>query len=702
MADNLPVTSGSATYTAATDKVTYSGDANVDVQLVKSVAVTGAEGSKTVVDIYGSAGTASAAVLTIQGIASGTVVPISDGGGNISIDDGGGNISIDDGGNSITVDGTVAATQSGTWTVQPGNTANTTAWFVAGGKTNNNAAPGATNVGALPAVATAAAPSSTEGNQVALSTDLAGALRVGTHAVTQSGTWNVGTVTSVTNVVHVDDNSSTISIDDGAGSITVDGTVAISGTVSVNSHAVTNAGTFSVQESGAALTSLQLIDDTVVTEDTAHSSGDKGIMALAVRRDANTSLSDTTGDYTPLQVDATGSLKVAIISGAGSGGTSIADDAAFTVGTTSLTPVGGTYKSTLDSVDDGDAGAFAMTIKRALYTALLTPNGDSAMDDTNDAVKVAIVADSVGSSVDTEDGSVAAGASNVAQVIAQGYVYDGTNWVRRVTPHIIDDAAFTPATSGVMMAGFEFDDTGTDSVDEGDAGAARMSANRNVYMQIRDAAGNERGVNVNASNQLAVAGPVTNAGTFVTQENGAALTALQLIDDPVIADDAAFTPATSKVMMAGFEADESSTDSVDEGDAGAARMTLDRKQIVTVQPHTTGGLSTFMASGSDGSSILVATAQAIKASAGQMYGYYLYNPEAAVTFVHFYNTASASVTVGTTNPLFTIPVPAGAAANLMFPCGVTFSNAGWSCAATTTAGGNTAPSTGVSAVIWYL
>lgn len=38
-------------------------------------------------------------------------------------------VNIQDGGNTITVDGTVAATQSGTWTVQPGNTANTTAWL---------------------------------------------------------------------------------------------------------------------------------------------------------------------------------------------------------------------------------------------------------------------------------------------------------------------------------------------------------------------------------------------------------------------------------------------------------------------------------------------------------------------------------------------------------------------------------------------
>lgn len=112
----------------------------------------------------------------------------------------------------------------------------------------------------------------------------------------------VTTVSSITNVVHIDDNASTISIDDGAGSITVDGTVTaavasiaagdnnignvdivtvpsdpfgvnadaasatgsisaklkfiagtgipITGTVTVGAHAVTNAGTFAVQAAG--------------------------------------------------------------------------------------------------------------------------------------------------------------------------------------------------------------------------------------------------------------------------------------------------------------------------------------------------------------------------------------------------------------------------------------------------------------------
>lgn len=84
---------------------------------------------------------------------------------------------IEDGGNSITVDGTVAATQSGTWDIGTVGTI--------------------TNVVHI------------DDNSSSITVD-------GTVAATQSGTWDIGTLGTITNVVHIDDNS---------GSITVDGTV---------------------------------------------------------------------------------------------------------------------------------------------------------------------------------------------------------------------------------------------------------------------------------------------------------------------------------------------------------------------------------------------------------------------------------------------------------------------------------------------
>lgn len=77
----------------------------------------------------------------------------------------------------------------------------------------------------------------------------------------------------------------------------------------------------------------------------------------------------------PAALDGSGNLKVAIMSGAGSGGTAMDDDAAFTPGTTAVTPAAGIYRSTLDAVDDGDAGAFAMTANRAMHVNLRAADG---------------------------------------------------------------------------------------------------------------------------------------------------------------------------------------------------------------------------------------------------------------------------------------------------------------------------------------
>jgi hypothetical protein len=90
----------------------------------------------------------------------------------------------------------------------------------------------------------------------------------GTVAATQSGTWNVGTVTTVstiTNVVHVDDNASTISVDDGGATLTVDGTVTVQD----------GGGAISVDDNGSSLTVDGSVTATAVG-DVAHDSADSG------------------------------------------------------------------------------------------------------------------------------------------------------------------------------------------------------------------------------------------------------------------------------------------------------------------------------------------------------------------------------------------------------------------------------------------
>lgn len=131
---------------------------------------------------------------------------------------------------------------------------------------------------------------------------------------------------------------------------------------------------------------------------------------------------------------------------------------------------------------------------------------------------------------------------------------------------------------------------------------------------------------------------------------------------------------------------------------GSATRGLD----VSPLPHTSGGLSTFNASGADGAdnAVLTSTAVAVKASAGQLYGWYIYNPNDEATYINLYDIAQGSVTVGTSNTKLQLTIPAGAAANVAFEHGIAFGTA-ITVSATETAGSNTAPDTGVDVQLFY-
>lgn len=149
--------------------------------------------------------------------------------------------------------------------------------------------------------------------------------------------------------------------------------------------------------------------------------------------------------------------------------------------------------------------------------------------------------------------------------------------------------------------------------------------------------------------------------------SGSALAALQLIDDPVVPDDAAFTVGTSKVQVAGFLADEASTDLVDEGDVGAARITLDRKQVVAQYAHVSGGWTPYKLI-----SAASTNATSVKASAGQVGVILVTNTNASPRYLKFYNKASAP-SVGTDTPVLTLAIPGNSAgAGISLPAGAGF------------------------------
>lgn len=115
---------------------------------------------------------------------------------------------------------------------------------------------------------------------------------------------------------------------------------------------------------------------------------------------------------------------------------------------------------------------------------------------------------------------------------------------------------------------------------------------------------------------------------------------------------------------------------------------------VTQTPTTTGGLTIHK------TDALVATAVAVKASAGNIYGYHIFNPNTADVYVHVYNIAQGSTTVGTSARTISMLVPGGGVLDAVFPMPLGFSTA-ITVAATTTLTGSSAPSTGLVTNIYY-
>lgn len=98
-------------------------------------------------------------------------------------------------------------------------------------------------------------------------------------------------------------------------------------------------------QGSAIQTAVELIDDTVKTlgTDTYTEATTKGVVIGAVRRDADTTLANTTNEVAPLQVDANGYLKVEIFDGGGS----------HTIDATELTAI----QTAVQVMDDWDNGA---------------------------------------------------------------------------------------------------------------------------------------------------------------------------------------------------------------------------------------------------------------------------------------------------------------------------------------------------------
>lgn len=224
-----------------------------------------------------------------------------------------------------------------------------------------------------------------------------------------------------------------------------------------------------------------------------------------------------------------------------------------------------------------------------------------------------------------------------------------------------DDSAYTVGTDSVSAVGYLADETGTDSIDEGDVGIPRMTLNRKQ---------------INASDYVENAAAA--AGDYQTAT-------MNIVDDPTALG--TYTIGTRASSLADLNGRSNVTLGTYLGESDTPQSRLGASATVT-------GTTYFFDSDGDN------TAQALKASPGNLYRLVVYNPNAAIAFIQLFDAATGSVTVGTTFPKQSFPVPMEGSAAIDMDVPLTFATA-ITYACTTTATGSGDPAVGLTVNAQY-
>lgn len=250
---------------------------NTGAVVVSSSALPTGAATSAKQPALGTAGSASADVITVQGVASMTALKVD--GSAVTQP-----VSL----TSTTITGTVAATQSGTWTntVTQATASNLNATVVGTGTFATQATLaaettkviGTVNQGTSPWV-TSNATTSVVGNGAAATAQRVTLANDSTGIIA-----TVGAVTAITNALPAGTNAI--------------GKLAPNSGVDIGDVDITSV------TPGTTATSLGK------AEDSPHTTGDVGVMPLAVRNDNGAVLAGSDGDYLPLTTDSTGALRV--------------------------------------------------------------------------------------------------------------------------------------------------------------------------------------------------------------------------------------------------------------------------------------------------------------------------------------------------------------------------------------------------------
>jgi len=451
-------------------------------------------------------------------------------------------------------------------------------------------------------------PPNSSGEKVRVFRNLVGADNVDSEAVTVTDkAGNVMKDIGANGRIFVDASEVAVPVTDNGGSLTVDGTV------------TANAGTgpWPVTDNGGSLTV------------------DGSVTAIA---QPGVDIGDVTIN------NAAGASAVNIQDG----GNSITVDGTFFQATQ---PVSGTITASEAKAEDSvaasaDSGIPILAVRNDAAASKTSADGDYSMLATDAAGRVGI-ADLGGSiSVDDNAGSLTVDAPVATPVFVR--LSDGAAAITAlpVTDNggsLTVDGTVAATQSGTWTVGLTNDSTKLED-------AAAASGDRGMYML---------GVR-NDTNTV-----TTSADGDYSQLSTDSAGRLKVTLRSAFAEDTASVDGDIGDFMLGVRNDTSAVKTSADGDYSQISTDSAGRLKVVSEPSGTNGYTI-----SKLISAATTNATSVKASAGQLYGYFIYNDANATRYVKLHNTAGAP-TAGT-GVVMTIGIPAGSAANVEFINGIAF------------------------------
>lgn len=389
-------------------------------------------------------------------------------------------------------------------------------------------------------------------------------------------------------------------------------------------------------------------------------------------------------------------------------GAAVDDSSTLTSGTTEGSPIMAVATPTDGSVDANDFGMLAMSLDRRLLVDAQIAGQDANLTvdlgSTDNAVLDAIAASLVDIETNTNSGAVVGGgveatalrvtiandSTGVVSIDDNGgsITVDGATLTAIQTAvEIIDNAisgsemqvdvvAALPTGSNTIgnigtIATSVTPGTGATNLGKAED-AAHTTADVGVMgLAVRtDTPANRSGTDGDYEPLQVSAGRLWTSSSITAVVPGTGATNLGKAEDAVHASgDTGVMTLTRRIDTAASSAGTS-------GDYATFNTDANGKLWVNAQQHagSTGGASIFRSLDID------ETEEDVKTSAGTLYSIHAMNMTASVLYLKFYNATAATVVVGTTTPVMTLPIPTlgdtnGAGFVLSVPTGLAFGTA---------------------------